>query len=191
MLPIPENKIVKKWRLQPGKMLLIDLEQGRIIEDEELKNQFASAKPYRQWIESVRVKLEDVPVPGDAGAALAHDESLLDRQQSFGYTQEDIKFLLSPMAQAGEEGVGSMGNDSPLAVLSDKNKPLYNYFKQLFAQVTNPPIDPIREAIVMSLVSFIGPKPNLLDINQVNPPMRLEVSQPILCLLYTSDAADE
>ena len=105
---------------------------------------------------------------------------MLDRQQAFGYTQEDIKFLMSPMAQAGEEGIGSMGNDSPLAVLSNKNKPLYNYFKQLFAQVTNPPIDPIREAIVMSLVSFIGPKPNLLDINQVNPPMRLEVSQPIL-----------
>ncbi|MDQ7974492.1 MAG: glutamate synthase-related protein, partial [Rhodocyclaceae bacterium] len=100
--------------------------------------------------------------------------------QAFGYTQEDIKFLMSPMAQAGEEGIGSMGNDSPLAVLSNKNKPLYNYFKQLFAQVTNPPIDPIREAIVMSLVSFVGPKPNLLDINQVNPPMRLEVSQPIL-----------
>ena len=177
VLPIPENRIVKKWRLQPGKMLLIDLEQGRIIDDEELKNQFASAKPYRQWIESVRVKLEDVP----AGAAPAPPtESLLDRQQAFGYTQEDIKFLLSPMAQAGEEGIGSMGNDSPLAVLSDKNKPLYNYFKQLFAQVTNPPIDPIREAIVMSLVSFIGPKPNLLDINAVNPPMRLEVPQPIL-----------
>src|SRR5207247_5193960 len=130
-----------------------------------LKNQFASAKPYRQWIESVRVKLEEVPVTDDADVPLAHDESLLDRQQAFGYTQEDIKFLMSPMAQAGEEGVGSMGNDSPLAVLSDKNKPLYNYFKQLFAQVTNPPIDPIREAIVMSLVSFIGPKPNPLDIN--------------------------
>ena len=177
VLPIPENRIVKKWRLQPGKMLLIDLEQGRIIEDEELKNQFASAKPYRQWIESVRVKLEDVP----AGVRPpAPKEPLLDRQQAFGYTQEDLKFLLSPMAQAGEEGIGSMGNDSPLAVLSDKNKPLYNYFKQLFAQVTNPPIDPIREAIVMSLVSFIGPKPNLLDINAVNPPMRLEVPQPIL-----------
>ena len=174
---IAERRIVKKWRLQPGKMLLIDLEQGRIIEDEELKNQFASAKPYRQWIESVRVKLEDVPgkaTPSD------YQESLLDRQQAFGYTQEDLKFLLSPMAQAGEEGIGSMGNDSPLAVLSNKNKPLYNYFKQLFAQVTNPPIDPIREAIVMSLVSFIGPKPNLLDINAVNPPMRLEVPQPIL-----------
>jgi glutamate synthase (NADPH/NADH) large chain len=174
---IAENRIVKKWRLQPGKMLLIDLEQGRIIEDEELKNQFASAKPYRQWIESVRVKLDDVPAGSQPAA---HPEALLDRQQAFGYTQEDLKFLLSPMAQAGEEGIGSMGNDSPLAVLSDKNKPLYNYFKQLFAQVTNPPIDPIREAIVMSLVSFIGPKPNLLDINAVNPPMRLEVSQPIL-----------
>ena len=177
VLPIPENRIVKKWRLQPGKMLLIDLEQGRIIEDEELKNQFASAKPYRQWIESVRIKLDDIPVEAEPSS---FTETLLDRQQAFGYTQEDLKFLLSPMAQAGEEGTGSMGNDSPLAVLSDKNKPLYNYFKQLFAQVTNPPIDPIRENIVMSLVSFIGPKPNLLDINAVNPPMRLEVSQPVL-----------
>ncbi|MDF3035331.1 MAG: glutamate synthase subunit alpha, partial [Paucimonas sp.] len=106
--------------------------------------------------------------------------SLLDRQQAFGYTQEDTKFLLAPMAANGEEAVGSMGNDSPLAVMSNKYKPLYNYFKQLFAQVTNPPIDPIREAMVMSLVSFIGPKPNLLDTNNINPPMRLEVSQPVL-----------
>jgi len=177
VLPIAENKIVKKWRLQPGKMFLIDFEQGRIVDDEELKNQFAFAKPYRQWIENVRVKLDSIPA-GDERPVFA--EALLDRQQAFGYTQEDLKFLMSPMAQVAEEGVGSMGNDSPLAVLSDKNKPLYNYFKQLFAQVTNPPIDPIREAIVMSLVSFIGPKPNLLDINAVNPPMRLEVSQPIL-----------
>jgi glutamate synthase domain-containing protein 2/glutamate synthase domain-containing protein 1/glutamate synthase domain-containing protein 3 len=178
VLPIPESKIVKKWRLQPGKMFLIDLEQGRIVDDEELKNQFASAKPYRQWIENIRIKLEEIPADAPAPAPFA--ESLLDRQQAFGYTQEDLKFLMSPMATAGEEGVGSMGNDSPLAVLSDKNKPLPNYFKQLFAQVTNPPIDPIREAIVMSLVSFIGPKPNLLDINAVNPPMRLEVPQPVL-----------
>ncbi|MFM2447943.1 MAG: glutamate synthase [Pseudomonadota bacterium] len=177
VLPFPQNKIVKKWRLQPGKMFLIDLEQGRIVDDEELKNQYASAKPYRQWIESVRVKLDSLPVVPDSHV---FPESLLDRQQAFGYTQEDIKFLMSPMAQQGEEGIGSMGNDSPLAVLSDKNKPLYNYFKQLFAQVTNPPIDPIRENIVMSLVSFIGPKPNLLDINAVNPPMRLEVPQPVL-----------
>lgn len=177
VLPIPESKIIKKWRLQPGKMFLIDFEQGRIIEDEELKTQFASAKPYRQWIENVRIKLDSIDGQGDVGT---FRENLLDRQQAFGFTQEDIKFLLEPMAKTGEEGIGSMGNDSPLAVLSDKNKPLYNYFKQLFAQVTNPPIDPIREAVVMSLVSFVGPRPNLLDINAVNPPMRLEVAQPIL-----------
>ncbi|WP_088283198.1 glutamate synthase-related protein [Ideonella sp. A 288] len=177
VLPIPENKISKKWRLQPGKMFLIDLEQGRIVDDEELKAQYASARPYRQWIENVRIKLDSIDVHGRIGE---FKESLLDRQQAFGTTQEDVKFLLAPMASAGEEAIGSMGNDSPLAVLSDKNKPLFNYFKQLFAQVTNPPIDPIREAIVMSLNSFIGPRPNLLDINAVNPPMRLEVGQPVL-----------
>jgi glutamate synthase (NADPH/NADH) large chain len=177
VLPIPEAKIVKKWRLQPGRMFLIDFEQGRIVDDEELKNQFAFAKPYRQWIANVRIKLGSIEEKGEPGA---FREPLLDRQQAFGYTQEDLKFLISPMAVAGEEGVGSMGNDSPLAVLSDKSKPLYTYFKQLFAQVTNPPIDPIREAIVMSLNSFIGPRPNLLDINAVNPPMRLEVGQPVL-----------
>ncbi len=177
VLPIDESRIVKKWRLQPGKMFLIDLDQGRLIHDEELKQQFASAKPYRQWIDNVRVPLESLPAETQP---LAYRESLLDRQQAFGFSQEDIKFLLDPMAVTGEEGVGSMGNDSPLAVLSSRNKPFFNYFKQLFAQVTNPPIDPIREAIVMSLNSFIGPKPNLLDINAVNPPMRLEVSQPIL-----------
>ncbi len=189
VLPVPENKIVRKWRLQPGKMFLIDLEQGRMIDDEELKAGLANSKPYKQWIENLRIRLDDVPAQVPTGSsAHAHveptKEELLDLQQAFAYTQEDIKFLMAPMAANGEEGIGSMGNDSPLAVLSSKNKPLYNYFKQLFAQVTNPPIDPIREAIVMSLVSFIGPKPNLLDINQVNPPMRLEVSQPIL------DAAD-
>ncbi len=105
---------------------------------------------------------------------------MLDRQQAFAYTQEDIKFILTPIGVNGEEPVGSMGNDSPLAVLSHKNKTLYHYFKQLFAQVTNPPIDPIREELVMSLVSFIGPKPNLLGIDEMNPPLRLEVSQPVL-----------
>ena len=180
VLPVPENKIVRKWRLQPGKMFLIDLEQGRMIDDDELKSGLANSKPYKQWIDNLRIKLDDVAAVGPVDAGEATGVSLLDRQQAFGFTQEDIKFLMAPMAAAGEEALGSMGNDSPLAVLSDKNKPLYNYFKQLFAQVTNPPIDPIREAIVMSLVSFIGPKPNLLDINQVNPPMRLEVSQPVL-----------
>ncbi len=184
VLPVPEHKIIRKWRLQPGKMFLIDLEQGRMVDDEEIKATLSHSKPYKQWIENLRIKLDDVTAAA-AGTALStaaaeSSVSLLDRQQAFGYTQEDIKFLMTPMAINGEEATGSMGNDSPLAVLSNKNKPLYNYFKQLFAQVTNPPIDPIREAIVMSLVSFVGPKPNLLDINQVNPPMRLEVSQPVL-----------
>ena len=181
VLPVPDSKIVRKWRLQPGKMLLIDLEQGRMIEDDELKANIVNTKPYKQWIENLRIKLDQVEVPADfVVPAKTSELPLLERQQAFGFTQEDIKFLLAPMAKNGEEGIGSMGNDSPLAVLSSKNKPLYNYFRQMFAQVTNPPIDPIREAIVMSLVSFVGPKPNLLDINQVNPPMRLELQQPIL-----------
>ena len=186
VLKFPESKIVKKWRLQPGKMFLIDMEQGRIIEDNELKEALSKAKPYKSWIEAVRIKLDEI----DANETDLLDDQkhirpaakLLDRQQAFAYTREDIKFLMAPMAQTGEEAVGSMGNDSPLAVLSNKNKILYHYFKQLFAQVTNPPIDSIRENMVMSLVSFIGPKPNLLDTNNINPPMRLEVSQPILDL---------
>ena len=179
VLPIPESKIVKKWRLQPGKMFLIDMEQGRIIDDKELKDNLANAKPYKSWIGAVRVKLDEI----EAQNAQARDtsaSSLLDRQQAFGYTQEDLKFLMAPMALSGEEAIGSMGNDSPLAVMSSKNKTLYHYFRQLFAQVTNPPIDSIRENMVMSLVSFIGPKPNLLDTNNINPPMRLEVAQPVL-----------
>ncbi|MDB5853535.1 MAG: glutamate synthase subunit alpha [Herminiimonas sp.] len=177
VLPIPESKIIKKWRLQPGKMFLIDLDTGRIIDDKELKDTYSNAKPYKQWIASVRIKLGELRREEEEEKSSI---SLLDRQQAFGYTQEDLKFLMSPMATLAEEATGSMGNDSPLAVMSNKNKTLYHYFKQLFAQVTNPPIDPIREAMVMSLVSFIGPKPNLLDTNNINPPMRLEVSQPIL-----------
>ena len=176
-LPIPESKIIQKWRLQPGKMFLIDMDAGRIIDDKELKDLYANAKPYKQWINSVRIKLGELSAqPEKAEQKL----SLLDRQQVFGYTQEDLKFLMSPMAVLGEEAIGSMGDDTPLAVMSDRNKPLYAYFKQLFAQVTNPPIDPIREAMVMSLVSFVGPRPNLLDTNNINPPMRLEISQPVL-----------
>jgi glutamate synthase domain-containing protein 2/glutamate synthase domain-containing protein 1/glutamate synthase domain-containing protein 3 len=178
VLPIPEERIVKKWRLQPGKMFLVDTEVGRIIDDEELKDSLASARPYRDWIDRITVKLDDLPAPAET-----REESLaalLDRQQAFAYTQEDVKFLMAPMANEGQEPVGSMGNDSPLAVLSDRNKPLYHYFKQMFAQVTNPAIDPIREELVTSLVSFIGPKPNLLGVDEMNPPLRLEVSQPVL-----------
>ena len=177
-LPIPEERIVKKWRLQPGKMFLVDLEKGRIIDDKELKDTLASAKPYADWIERIRIKLDDLPAPSEKRNILS--EPLIDLQQAFAYTQEEVKFIMAPMGANGEEPVGSMGNDSPLAVLSSKNKTLYHYFKQLFAQVTNPPIDPIREELVTSLVSFIGPKPNLLGIDEMNPPLRLEVSQPVL-----------
>src|SRR4051812_6163759 len=177
-LPIPEEKIVKKWRLQPGKMFLVDLERGRIIDDKEVKESLAAGKPYAEWIERIRVKLDEVET--EKTQPFKSKVALLDRQQAFGYTQEDVKFILQPMSVAGEEPIGSMGNDSPLAVLSNKNKTLYQYFKQLFAQVTNPAIDPIREELVMSLVSFIGPKPNLLGIDELNPPLRLEVSQPVL-----------
>ncbi|NDI26488.1 MAG: glutamate synthase subunit alpha, partial [Burkholderiaceae bacterium] len=186
VLPIPENKIVQKWRLQPGKMFMIDMDQGRIIDDVELKNSVSKAKPYKSWIDAVRVKLDELDVSKkdtqDDAKHIRPAAKLLDRQQAFGYSQEDLKYLMAPMAQNAEEAIGSMGNDSPLAVLSDRSKSLYNYFKQLFAQVTNPPIDPIRENLVMSLVSFVGPKPNLLDTNNINPPMRLEISQPVLDL---------
>ena len=177
-LPVPEEKIVKKWRLQPGKMFLVDLEKGRIIDDKELKETLASARPYAEWIERIRVKLDEVET--EKTPPLKSPVALLDRQQAFGYTQEDLKFQMEPMAANGEEPVGSMGNDASLAVLSKKNKTLYHYFKQLFAQVTNPAIDPIREELVTSLVCFIGPKPNLLGIDEMNPPLRLEVSQPVL-----------
>ncbi len=178
VLPIAEERIVKKWRLQPGKMFLVDLEKGRIVDDRELKDALALSRPYAEWIERIRIKLDDIE--SDSLHAGPSDVPLLERQQAFGYTQEDIKYILLSMAANAEEPVGSMGNDAPLAVLSGKNKTLYQYFKQLFAQVTNPPIDPIREELVTSLVSFIGPKPNLLGIDESNPPLRLEVSQPVL-----------
>jgi glutamate synthase (NADPH/NADH) large chain len=177
VLPIPQNKIVKKWRLQPGKMFLIDMQAGRIVDDAELKTQLATAKPYRKWIEKSRYFLADLPDVKDKPEL---NESLLDTQQAFGYTQEDVKFLIAPMAAAGEEAIGSMGTDAALPILSTRSKVLYNYFKQLFAQVTNPPIDPIREEIVMSLTTFIGPKPNLLGIDETDPPLRLEAHQPVL-----------
>lgn len=184
VLTFAQEKIVKKWRLEPGKMLLIDTVQGRIIGDAEVKSALAAAKPYKQWIENTRYFLSDLPKVNtqiQANNALLK-ASLLDTQQAFGYTQEDIKFVMASMVANGEEASGSMGNDAALPVLSAKPKLLYNYFKQLFAQVTNPPIDPIREELVMSLVTFIGPKPNLLGLDEVTPPIRLEAAQPLLML---------
>jgi glutamate synthase (NADPH/NADH) large chain len=149
-LPVPEETIVKKWRLQPGKMLLIDMEKGRIIGDEEIKSELYKSHPYREWLDRTQLILEDLkPVEP---RALRRDVSLLDRQQAFGYTSEDTKLLMSPMATTGQEAIGSMGTDTPISAMSQKSKLLYTYFKQNFAQVTNPPIDPIREELVMSLV---------------------------------------
>ena len=178
VLPIPEEKIVEKWRLQPGKMLLIDLEEGRIISDDEIKQQLSNAHPYKEWLKRTQIVLEDLkPVQARESRT---DVSLLDRQQAFGYTAEDLKLLMQPMAVTGQEAVGSMGSDTPISALSDRPKLLYTYFKQNFAQVTNPPIDPIREELVMSLVSFIGPRPNILDLEGTSRRKRLEVRQPIL-----------
>ena len=178
VLPIPEDRITKKWRLQPGKMFLIDLEEGRIIDDAEVKAELAQAKPYQDWLDATQIHLRDLP--NEVGPMPPDAATLLARQQAFGYTQEDLRAFLSPMALTGQDPIGSMGIDTPLAVLSDRPKRLYDYFKQCFAQVTNPPIDPIREELVMSLVSLIGPRPNLLDPDHAGTQKRLEVRQPII-----------
>src|SRR6476619_1223557 len=178
VLKIPEEHIITKWRLQPGKMLLVDLEQGRLIPDDEIKAQLAKSHPYREWLDRTEIVLEELPDAPTKG--LRSNLPLLDRQQAFGYSQEDVTILMTPMASTGEEANGSMRNDTPISALSSKPKPLFTYFKQNFAQVTNPPIDPIREELVMSLVSIIGPRPNLFDLQGLAATKRLEVRQPIL-----------
>ena len=168
-------------------MLLIDLDEGRIIDDAEIKQKLAAEHPYEAWLEATQFKLAELPElseehsePAHRPAAAANDPAAqLNLQQAFGYTQEDIQFFLEPMARNADDPVGSMGTDTPIAALSTKPKLLYNYFKQNFAQVTNPPIDPIREELVMSLVSMIGPRPNLLG-HEAGTHYRLEVAQPIL-----------
>ncbi len=179
VLPVAEEDIKKKWRLQPGKMLLIDLEKGCIISDDELKAEIAGSHPYDNWLKRTQIMVSDLPLAAGA-AKKSTNASLLDLQQAFGYTQESLKFLMSPMAATGQEGIGSMGTDTPLSALSNKPKLLHTYFKQNFAQVTNPPIDSIREELVMSLVSFIGPRPNILDLEGTSKQKRLEVYQPVL-----------
>ncbi|MEO0699849.1 MAG: glutamate synthase central domain-containing protein, partial [Pseudomonadota bacterium] len=184
VLPFAEEDITRKWRLQPGKMLLIDLKEGRIIEDGELKSELAEAEPYAEWLAQAQFKLDDLDTIDPEFAELPQDENqetptLLEAQQAFGYTQEDVSKFLEPMALKGDDPIGSMGTDTPIAVLSNKSRLLYDYFKQNFAQVTNPPIDPIREELVMSLLSMIGPRPNLLG-RDAGTHKRLEVNQPIL-----------
>ncbi len=180
VLPIKEDNIVRKWRLQPGKMLLIDFEEGRIIEDEELKAKLAAEQPYQKWLDKAQYNLKELDVIEPELAQLpVTNTTLLDRQQAFGYTQEDTNKFLEPMAVNADDPIGSMGTDTPIPVLSKRPRLLYDYFKQNFAQVTNPPIDPIREELVMSLVSMIGPRPNLLG-QDAGSHKRLEVDQPIL-----------
>jgi len=179
VLPIPEERIVRKWRLQPGRMLLIDLEQGRIVEDEEIKAELAGAQPYGEWLRETQFKLEELPPSPEPPQPGRSGDTLARVQKVFGYSEEDLKLFLAPMGRTADDPVGSMGSDTPIAVLSQRPKLLYDYFKQNFAQVTNPAIDPIREAMVMSLVSMIGPRPNLLG-HHAGTHKRLEVSQPIL-----------
>jgi len=177
VLPVPPEEIISKGRLQPGKMFLVDTGLGKIIDDEEIKAELSSRRPYRQWVSANRIRIEELPDP--TYITQPDHITLRQRQQVFGYTIEDLKILMTPMAVTGEEAIGSMGTDTPLAILSDRPALLFKYFKQLFAQVTNPPIDPIREQLVMSLATSIGPKANLLGETPEHA-RRIRVSTPIL-----------
>jgi glutamate synthase domain-containing protein 2/glutamate synthase domain-containing protein 1/glutamate synthase domain-containing protein 3 len=178
VLDVPPEMVLEKHRLQPGRMLLVDTEQGRIISDEEIKQQIATAHPYREWITKHTVHFDELPTPKDVEPAYDH-QATLRRQQAFGYNFEDLKVNIGPMAQNGIQPIGSMGTDTPLAVLSDRPQLLYNYFKQLFAQVTNPPIDPIREELITSTTLTIGSEGNLID-PRPDSCHQLRLSTPIL-----------
>ncbi len=177
VLPTEAKKIRQKGRLQPGRMFLVDTVQGRIIDDEEIKSEMVKRKPYRQWLTQYRVSLDELPDP--LNLPQPDRPTIRQRQQAFGYTIEELKMVLTPMVLTGEEPISSMGTDTPLAVLSNRSQLLFKYFKQLFAQVTNPPIDPIREQLVMSLVTNIGPKPNLIA-ETPEACRRIKLQQPIL-----------
>jgi len=162
VLPVPPSMIKEKGRLQAGKMFVVDMEQGRIISDDELKQKICSQKPYAEWLNKYKIRLEELPEPRVMFTHLESDQ-VFKYQKVFGYTTEDLDTIIAPMAIDGKEPVGSMGTDTPLAVLSTQPQHLSNYFKQLFAQVTNPPIDPIRERMVMSLAAFVGNVDNILE----------------------------
>jgi len=177
VLPVEAKDIIQKGRLQPGRMFLVDTGQGRLIDDEEIKAEIVGRKPYRSWVTQYRISLDELPEP--LNVPQPDHASIRQRQQAFGYTVEELKMVLTPMVVNGEEPVSSMGTDTPLAVLSERPQLLFKYFKQLFAQVTNPPIDPIREQLVMSLVTNIGPKPNVMEESPESC-RRIKVQQPIL-----------
>src|SRR6185312_7344535 len=177
VLSVPPEKVKRKGRLQPGKMFLVDTLEGRIVSDKEIKTRLAARQPYEQWLKENQITLDHLPEP--VRIHQSDQSTMLSRQRAFGYTDEDLKMIIEPMAAKGEEPIGSMGTDTPLACLSDKPQPLFNYFKQLFAQVTNPPIDPIREEMVMSLISYIGTERNILDETPENC-HTLKLPHPIL-----------
>jgi glutamate synthase (NADPH) large chain len=177
VLDVPPEQVKRKGRLQPGKMFLVDTLEGRIVSDREIKRNLASQRPYGQWVKDNQITIDQLPEPSRMHYPDA--ETVLRRQRAFGYTDEDVKMILTPMASTGEEPVGSMGTDTPLACLSDRPQSLFHYFKQLFAQVTNPPIDPIREQMVMSLISYIGSERNILGEAPENCHM-LKLEHPLL-----------
>src|SRR5580693_5992388 len=177
VLDIAPEQVKSKGRLQPGKMFLVDTVEGRIISDKEIKEKLAARQPYAQWLKDNQVTIDQLPEP--TRMHYSDPETLLRRQRAFGYSDEDLKMILGPMALSGEEPVGSMGTDTPLACLSDRAQSLFSYFKQLFAQVTNPPIDPIREETVMSLFSYIGSERNILEEQPENCHM-LKLAHPLL-----------
>ncbi|HEY7090834.1 MAG TPA: glutamate synthase large subunit, partial [Tepidisphaeraceae bacterium] len=177
VLNVAPEDVVKKWRLQPGKIFLIDTKKGRIIDDNEIKRELVDRRPWRRWLDENMIELDSLPMP-DNMPEPDHD-TLLHRQHAFGYTNEDLKIIVGPMASRGEEAVGSMGTDTPLACLNDKPVPLYNYFKQLFAQVTNPPLDAIREELVTSLFTYLGREGNLLE-ESPKAARLIKLKQPIL-----------
>ena len=176
VIDIPTHKVIEKGRLQPGRMFLVDTTKGRIVRDEEIKAGLAAARPYREWLDRQLLHLDDVE---DRESRRSEKSPLLSRQQAFGYTHEELKLLLAPMARDGKEALGSMGTDTPLAVLSARPRLLYDYFKQLFAQVTNPPLDAIREELVTALRTMIGPEGNLFDPTERSANM-IELDSPII-----------
>ncbi len=177
VLDIPPENILRKGRLQPGRMFLVDTEEGRIVEDEEIKQQVVNERPYRQWLDEHLVHLKDLPAAPEV--PVPDHDTLLQRQIAFGYTFEDQRIIMTPMARDGVEAIGSMGNDTPLAALSGKPRLLFDYFKQLFAQVTNPPIDCIREELITASEVWLGSEGNLLEPQPADC-RRLELQAPVL-----------
>ncbi len=177
VLPVDPSRVLRKWRLQPGKIFLVDMKQGRIVDDQEIKRELVDSRPWRRWLEENLIPLDDLPSPSNV--PVPDHDTLLVRQHAFGYTNEDIKFILAPMATAGQENIGSMGTDTPLACLSDRPQLLYSYFKQLFAQVTNPPLDANFESLVTSLYTYLGREGNLLGETPKHCHL-IKLKQPIL-----------